>query len=138
MGILKRLSHFLNYVDLDVSVLGLWACEYGCWWGPEVLSTRDLQLQALVNHITWVLGSKPGPLQEECMLLTTEPFSGPMMEISTVREWPPQRPRYVLFCFYQPMQQWALYAFTHYMTASMSVNPASSVKVAWLLQCSCI
>jgi hypothetical protein len=37
-----------------------------------VLDPLELELQAFVSHVTWVLGAKLSPLEEQHMLLTTE------------------------------------------------------------------
>jgi hypothetical protein len=49
------------------------------------LHPLELELYANVNYLTWILGteSMSGPLQEQHMLLTTEPPPQPLMWILT-------------------------------------------------------
>lgn len=40
---------------------------------PEALDSLELEFQALVSHLTWVLELNVGPLQKQHMLLPAEP-----------------------------------------------------------------
>lgn len=42
-----------------------------CYW--RVLDSLELELQVVVSHLIWVLGTKLGPPEEQLALLTAEP-----------------------------------------------------------------
>ena len=55
------------------------ACEHGAHKGQKKASAPlGLESQAVVSHVTWVLGTYMGPLSEPYMLLTTEPSLQPL------------------------------------------------------------
>ena len=63
----------------------------------ELRSVRPhvLKAQVTVNHTVWVLGTKPGPLQEQPVLLAVEPFLQPQDWVC--REEAQQEPGYTCF-----------------------------------------
>lgn len=54
----------------------MYVSVHTCMWETEeairmVFDTLELELQAVFSHLSWVLGAV-GPLQKQCMLLTTD------------------------------------------------------------------
>lgn len=71
--LLAKESYFLRFI-LFLCIC-LCVCMYTCvCTAPRgqnrVLNALELELQAVVNHLTWVLGKNSGALQEQCVLLT--------------------------------------------------------------------
>lgn len=58
------------FLFMYMSVCLLFVCGY--LRPGEVAESLKLGLQAVVSHLLWVLGSKPGFLQVQQMLLTAE------------------------------------------------------------------
>lgn len=60
---------FLNYIYVDVHMsVGAYRIQ------KRVSYTLKLELQVVVNCSAWVLGMKSESSQEQCVLLTPEPF----------------------------------------------------------------
>ena len=47
-------------------------------WRPEASDPWELELQAVVSHLMWVLGTSPGPLQEQPVFFITQPPLQPL------------------------------------------------------------
>lgn len=54
---------------------GMCAGVYRHSWRRAVLDLLDLEVQVIVNYLTWMLGSQLRLLQQQCVLLKTEPSS---------------------------------------------------------------
>lgn len=69
------LLYFIYYVCICVCLRGGTGAGCKCRWlqGPaESIGPRELGLQGVVNHLTWVLGL--GSLGKQQALLTAEPY----------------------------------------------------------------
>lgn len=54
---------------------GMCVCVYRHSWRRAVLDLLELEVQVIVSYLTRMLGSQLRPLQQQCVLLTTEPSS---------------------------------------------------------------
>lgn len=69
------LIYFIYYVCICVCLRGGAGAGCKCRWlqGPaESTGPQELELQGVVNHLTWVLGL--GSLGKQQALLTAEPY----------------------------------------------------------------
>jgi hypothetical protein len=51
----------------------LCVCEYKFYQKPEALDSQKLELKTVVSYLMWLLEPYSGPLEEQQVLLTTEP-----------------------------------------------------------------
>lgn len=54
------------------------ACR--CLRRPEVSDFLKMELQAIVSHTTWAQELNSGPLEEQCVFLTTKPYLLPLRD----------------------------------------------------------
>lgn len=78
-------------------------------WGPEKgLDALELELQALMSCLTWVLGPDLGPLGKQHMLFTTEPTL---------------QPKFLLFYSLRILLHWLTTKFKAYLDSSSPLWP---------------
>lgn len=65
------------YIDVLVWIYVHHVCAGVLRSQKRVPGPLELKVRAVVGHLTWVLVPKPGPLEEECALLTYKPSLSP-------------------------------------------------------------
>jgi hypothetical protein len=70
-AVLMFLVYYFMFNDVWGKIVTSGKCR--CLWRQGVLGPTKLQLQAIVSLPKWVLETKVGSSQEQCIVLTTEP-----------------------------------------------------------------
>ena len=77
--------NFLNSQKIMIFIIYVSVCmnahthECKCLWKPQVSNPRELELQEVTGHPTWVLGTEL--IQEQYAFLATEPSPQPFIVI---------------------------------------------------------
>lgn len=69
----------ISFLSLSFVCLSFCICMSMCRyvyvcvsWRPEALDSWELELKVVVSFLIWMLGTAPGPLEEQEMILTPE------------------------------------------------------------------